>query len=273
MVIQVTPDIAHKLEIFNLDLKRKAPTTRGYYGRIARKFFIDGGDFSRQGMILWLEQNYTDNGIRTVYYVLKRLCRALGVPFPLDTDLLPPIPDEEEIYTPTTPRPIVIDLINHWKQFPGNYITSLVFLSTIYGLRSIEMTSVDLHLPLSFIMIVAKRKGRSGKPVIREHLIPDGMGKFLEGYEQYSERSVTYTFTKVCRAIGYKRQIKENWHGIRRALDTACVDAKIDNILIKRFMRWTKKRDDMVSVYFHKDFAEINQEMFKVHPFLSVWRI
>ena len=163
-----------------------------------------------------------------------------------------------------------------WKLLPDDYHTALLFLSTIYGLRSIEMSQdsrqpIQLHLPGSFTMAVAKRHGRGDKPVIREHLIPEGMDKYLTGFTLMSKRSVEYAYRPVARAIGYKPSEHESWHAIRRSLDTACVDADIPTTLIKRFMRWSKSRADMPSIYYHTDFADVNTKMFEVHPYLPLW--
>jgi hypothetical protein len=269
--------IDKQLAIFAGDLGRKSPATRNYYMSIAHKFLTESGDFSRAAMRQYLEgMGYCDNSVRTTYYVLKRLCRALSITFPLDTEFLPPVPDEDEIYTPTVSLDIVTSLVQYWRHQPGEYVTSLVFLSSMYGLRSIEMTDIEV-CKSSFIMQVAKRKGRANKPVIREHLIPTGCEKYLDGYVPLSKRSVEYRFPQACRAIGYKRKPKESWHSMRRALNTALMDTKMDmsteskELLIKRYMRWTKKRGDMVNLYYHKDFSDINREIFLVHPILPLW--
>lgn len=279
--------ITDQLNILLNDFSHESPDTRKSYMSKARRFLVESGDFSRAGMKAYLENmGYNDNSVRTTYYTLKRLCKALGTPFPLDEKQLPPAPDEDELNTPTISVDNIKRLINYWKQSPGDYTTALVFLSTMYGLRSIEMTSIEV-LMASFVMKVAKRKGRANKPVMREHLIPAGMEQYLSGYYPISERTVNYTFHKACRAIGYKPREHENWHAVRRALNTAMRDVKtlepsgtpgimvekhIDDMLISRFMRWAKPRSLMTSTYTHHEFADINREMFLVHPFLKLWK-
>jgi hypothetical protein len=223
-------------------------------------------------MIKFLDNiGYCDNSIRTVFYVLKRLCKALDIKFPLDTEFLPPLPDEEDIYTPTMSVDNTRRLIAYWRNYPGEYITSLVFLSTMFGLRSIELSNVEIKKS-SIIVNVAKRRQRRTGPVTREHPIPKGMMKYLEGYEPMSEMTVKYTFWKACRRAGIKRRYKENWHSIKRRLNTSCIDANINRTLLKRFLRWARDRRDMSDVYYHKEFSEVNEEIFKVHPFLPDWR-
>jgi len=265
------PTITKQLSILKDDLRRKSPRTKSYYSSIARRFLIKSGDFSRHGMIKYLENmGYCDNSVRTAYYVLKRLCKALEVGFPLDTEFLPPLPDEEDLYTPTTSVDNIKRLIAYWRNFPGHYITSLVFLSTVFGLRSIEMVDVEIRKN-SIVVNVAKRRARPGKPVQREHPIPEDLMKYLGGYEQMSEMTVKYAGMKAFRRAGIRRMVKENWHSVRRCLNTACLDAGISNVMLKRFLRWSRDRRDMADVYYHKDFTEINEEIFRVHPFLHLW--
>lgn len=269
----VATTINKQLSTFEADLGRRSPRTRAYYLPIAKRFLTESGDFSRPGMIKWLDNSgYCDNSIRTVYYVLKRLCKALDNKFPLDTEFLPPLPDEEDIYTPTMSIDNTERVIAYWRNYPGDYLTSLAFMSTIFGLRSVEMTSVEIRKN-SIVVIVAKRKPRrGGKRITREHPIPEGMMKYLSGYEPMSEMTVKYAFWKVCRRAGVKRRYRENWHSIRRRIDTTCIDLGINRTMLKRFLRWTRDRRDMADVYYHKDFSEVNTEMFKVHPFLPLWR-
>lgn len=263
----MNPTIAKQLSIMEADLKRRSPRTTSYYISISRKFLSESGDFHRPGMLKFMDDiDWCDNSLRTVYYVLKHLCKALEKKFPLDEGDLPPPPDEESMYTPTMSLDNINKVIAHWKRFPGDYLTSLAFLSTIYGLRSIEMTTVEIGRN-SVLVYVAKRK----RVVTREHPVPEELMKYLSGYEPMSEMTVKYAFWKVCRRAGVKRQYKENWHSVRRCLVTACLDAGVNKVMLKRFLRWARDRRDMADTYYHKDFADVNEEMFKVHPFLKLW--
>lgn len=260
------PIINQQLITLTTDLARKSPRTRTYYRSIAKKFLTESGDFSRAGMIKFLNSIKNDNSARVSYYVLKRLCKALGKKFPLDKDDLPVLPDEETMQTPTTSLDNTKRLIAYWKNYPGDYVTSLLFLSTVYGLRSIEMTTIKIE-GNNIIVSVAKRRGE----VIRKHPVPEEMMKYLSGYDHLSEMSVRYAFWKACRRAGVKRQEKENWHSIRRRLNTTCINLGINRILLKRFMRWARDRRDMSDTYYHEDFGKINNEMFRAHPFLPLW--
>lgn len=276
----LNPTITKQLSILNADLSRKSPRTRRYYLSIAKKFLTESGDFSRPGILKFLNNmGYCDNSMRTAYYTLARLCKALEKKFPLDKDDLPPLPDEESIHTPTMTLDNIKRLISYWKNYPGEYVTSLVFMATMFGFRSIEMTDIEIKKD-SIIVNVAKRRGK----VRREHPIPEGLMKYISGYEQLSEMTVSYAFWKACRRAGIRRRERENWHSIKRCLNTACEDAGIKKVLVKRFLRWARDRRDMSDVYYHKPFDEINAIMFGkipipmsdppkyvVHPFLKLW--
>jgi len=186
--------------------------------------------------------------------------------FPLDKEDLPPLPDEEAMYTPTMSLDNAKKVIAYWKNYPGDYLTSLAFLSTIYGLRSIEMTDVEVKKD-SIVVNVAKRR----RKITREHPVPEKMMEYLSGYEHFSEMTVKYAFWKICRRAGVKRRKKENWHSIRRCFNTTCIDLGINKVLLKRFLRWARDRRDMADVYYNKDFTEVNKEMLGVHPFLPLW--
>jgi hypothetical protein len=264
------------------ELGRKSIRTRRRYHDVAYRFLTECGDFSRQGMSGWINSlGYSDNSIRQVFYILKRLCRTMQVAFPMDKDLLPPTPDEYELRRPVVSFDTLISMIDYWKRYPKDYHASLLFLSSVYGLRSIEMSAdaiqpIILHLPDSFEMSVAKRKNRGNKPVIREHLIPQDMSKYLTGFCLKSERQVNYSYNTIAHAISHKRLDHENWHSVRRLLDTVLLEAitkPSQQMLIRRFMRWNRGNNaaDMTNTYFNKSFADINREVFPIHPIIPLW--
>jgi len=255
------------LRVFANDIQRKAPTTQKYYLSIARKFMEESGDLSRPGIMTFMNgAGYCDNSLRAAFYVIKHLCKALDVKFPLDKEDLPPLPDDEDIYTPTMTMEEVTRMINYWKEYPGSYPTALLYMSTIWALRAIEMTTIEIH-DKSVTVHVAKRRTQ----VIREHPIwGDGM-IYLCGYEPLSEKTVGNTFWKICRKAGVKRDEDEGWHSIRRGFATIAQDNGVNPVLVKRYMRWARERGDMASMYYHKPFADINEDMKKCHPFLGLW--
>lgn len=234
---------------------------------VARKFLTEYGDFSRRGMMDFMHTSgLCDNTLRTDYYVLEHLCLAIGVPFQMNKNDLPAPPDEYDLYTPTLTEEEITRLITYWKNYPGSYATALLYLSTIYSLRAIEMTDVIVNNTSVTIHVAKKRRF-----VTREHPLWNNGLIYVSGYEMLSERTVNNTFWKICKKAGVKRQHDEGWHSIRRAFATVAHNKGVDSVLVKRYTHWAVNHDDMTDVYFHKPFEEINNDMEKVHPFLLLW--
>lgn len=274
--------IEEKLSILDNDLARKSSDTRMVYHCLVKRFLEESGDLSRQGMMRWFNlAEMSDNSLRTAYYALERLCKALEIKFPLDRDDLPPLPDEDTLNTPTITIEDVAQLIAHWRMYPGTYETALVFISTVFGTRTCEMSATQqltLTSKQSIIINVAKRKGKA----VREHVIPEIYWRYVDGYQNLSENSVRDKFRKVMKHAGLKRADSMSWHSVRRALATAFKLGGVEQELYKRFMRWAPNRDDMASVYTHVPFDQINSiilgqvpnpqtKLMVKHPFLGEW--
>lgn len=261
-------DVQHYINIFAADITKKSNKTRSTYLSIARKYLEQSNDFARHSMMGFINDiGYSDNGIRTAHYALKRLCKSLDIKFPLDKEDLPPVPDDDDLNSPTMPFEDATNLIAYWKQRPGEYLTSLVFISTMFGPRTIELTRIQVT-DHSIIIEVGKRRSK----VFREHPVEPVLKKYLTGYRPMSEQHIRNSFWRAVNQAGVPSVFHSNWHSIRRMLSTAFVDAGINKVMEKRFMRWTKDRRDMADVYFHKDFKDINDEIYKVHPILPLWR-
>lgn len=269
------------LDIFHTDIHRKSPDTVEYYLVVARKFLdYTSGDLTRASVLKFFDDSgYCDNSLRTIYYILEHLYTALGIKFPLNKNDLPPPVDEEDVNTPTMSPDNVHRVIQYWRGFPDEYVTSLVFLSTVYGLRATELTDAEVGKK-TVVVDVAKRK----RKVLRTHIIPDGCAMFVMGYAQMSESMVKYCFRQAVKRAGVTKRDHESWHSIRRSLYTSCLNTGLPKELIKRYMRWAKDTSDMGSVYFHMPFDEINRVIFGIdpvplsnppkytaHPYLQFW--
>lgn len=279
--------IEQVLEIFKIDIHRKSSETVNYYIPVARKYLLaTNGDFTRAAMLNYFDTaGYCDNSLRTIYRVLERLCKSLDIKFPLDSGDLPPPVDEEDINTPIMSPTNVQLLIQYWRGYPDEYVTSLVFLSTIYGLRATEMTDLEIgsgliqyNVPMSITVDVAKRK----RKVTRVHLLPSGYELFLHGYHQNNDTDVKLAFNHAIKYANIKKD--GSWHSIRRSLFTSFINTGAPKELIKRYMRWAKDKSDMGSVYYNADFNQVNKVVFSIesmpftnppqfikHPFLKFW--
>lgn len=257
------------LSILEADMARKSPHTKRAYRRFAREFLEKHNDFSRPGIVAYINElsdKYSPNTARLGYAAIAYLCRALEVRFPLDARHLPPPPGEGEINAQPMPKEDIEQIIAYWKQYPGEYLTSLAFLSSVYAPRLGELTNIQIGND-TLIIDIEKRRSRT----TREHLIPNGNVRYLEGYEKCSYGVVNGTFGVICKRAGVVKPKIGAYHCVRRTLNTELILAGLSEVVVRRFMRWTQKTGDMPSVYFHKPNADIDKMVFEVHPFLKLW--
>ena len=262
------------LETLEFNLRKRSPRTKQAYLWIARLYLeFSPNDYSRTAMLRFMEhlelRKFSPNSRRLAHYALSRLCRSLEVKFPLDGDDLAPPPDESELNTPTLSNEQVGALIGYAKGWPGAYYTSLLFLSTLYGIRSVEMTDVEIGEGAIRVFMAKKRK-REGRPPTRVHILPDNGALFLSSYRPAPEWKVIEAFHEICLDAGVKTE-GGAWHQIKRSLNTQLRLAGVEPEIVRRFLRWSADRQDMSSVYFHIKPEEIDRMAFAKHPFLSSW--
>ncbi len=274
--------ISEMLKIFDVDISRKSKDTKSTYHYIANKFLNESGDFSRHGILSWLDSvDLSDNWHRVAHYAISRLCKSLEIKFPLDRDDLAAKPDEDTLCAPIMSSDDVKLLIEYWRNFPGEYTTSLVFMGTVFGRRSSEMSTtkmVDITKN-SIVFRIAKRKALT----VREYKLHEQYMKYVTGYENLSENNVRSHFRTALHKAGIKVMENQNWHSIRRRLVTSCDDLGIPDKLYKRFIGWAPTMNDMASVYSHHSFDTVTGIMlgqipnpetgvFVKHPFLEGWK-
>jgi hypothetical protein len=68
---------------------------------------------------------------------------------------------------------------------------------------------------------------------------------------------------------GLEHQDGAGWHSFRRSLDTILV--QWNYIYTKIFLRW-KLSGDMALAYVTLDPLKVDEEVFKHHPFLPLWK-
>jgi len=144
-------------------------------------------------------------------------------------------------------------------------------LSTTYGLRRVEMarlTSSDF-IPESVTVHTAKGGRKT------THLIPKEIAPYLACFKPCRHDTLTHIFHRIMIKTGIKATGGYGWHSIRRALATELIltDASALNVL--RFMRWSdasaRGEFGLLTIYARKDQERIDEEIFKIHPFLPYW--
>lgn len=261
-----------------LDTENYSQRTVRSYMEYARMYLSKYDHFSKATITEFLVQyaeGHSKASAILAYYSIKRLCNSLGIKFTVLRSDLPKFPVYDDYSTvPVLRKTELFQLIDYWKQYPGEYATSLLFLSSVYGLRAIEMSRIVVSPGKDIISVhVAKRKSAPGKLPIRNHVLPHYGAVYLDGYQTCSVGNVSRKFRQICRDAGVTRPNNGGWHSIRRTVNTHLLLAGAHDVLVKGFMRWVKNKKDMPSLYFHLPPDEIDTMIFDIHPFLSRWRV
>lgn len=145
-------------------------------------------------------------------------------------------------------------------------------LATTYGLRRVEMTKLKpSSFPDEHHLIVDTAKGGSRTT----HLIPPQIAPYLGCFKHYEADSLTHMFHRIARKCGLNTGAGYGWHSLRRSLATELIMSEVSALNVLRFMRWsdasTRGEFGMLTIYAKKDQGRIDNDIFKMHPFLSYW--
>ncbi len=167
----------------------------------------------------------------------------------------------------------VISLIQMGRQLLKPNEISYLALATTYGLRREEMSKPEPpDIADSAITIHVVKGGPT-----TTHLIPPEIAPYLDSYSPYGKDHMSHMFLRMLYKTGIRVGAGYGWHSIRRALTTELVIEEASVLNIMRFMRWSEasigfgRELAMLRVYAKKDQERIDQEIFKIHPFLPYW--
>jgi len=265
------------LQTMEYNLRKKSPRTKDRYMGITQEYIrFSGGLLDRTTMLKFMESTenkWSDSSRRLTHYVLKKLCKAMEKPFPLDADDLYPTTAISKLYTPTLSVPTIQSMIS-WFKPEGSYTTALLFLSTMYGCRSLELTRIIVG---NNIVTIPLAKKRGGVPLDKTHILPPGMFRHLTEYKNnLSEWLVIQQFHIATSQVTIN-PVDGAWHTIRRSLITQLQLAGVDPEVITRYMGWEKSAtppgaSPMVGRYFHIPDSDIDDMVYRKHPFIEMWR-
>lgn len=177
---------------------------------------------------------------------------------------------ESDINRPVFSFAEVNELIRRGREVLSARELADLALSTTYGLRREELTSLDVGDGVVTVNTV-----KDGP--VTTHLIPDEIKGYVEGYEPIGDvRYLSLVFQRIVDKVGMDLNGKAyGWHAIRRALVTELVLRDVSLLHIIRFMRWSigvfRGEFGMIEVYAVRDQEKIDKAIFRVHPFLKFW--
>lgn len=259
--------------------RRREPSTIARYAEFATRFARFTGKqegFSEDDALRYIdhliERGYSDSSIRWTYYALKRVYRAVHSPFTVTLEDLP-LGRRSTPHRPALSRDEVAGLIGFVRAAGTRAEQFYLAMSTTYGLRRVELSRLARE---SFgegtVTIQAAKHGE-----LRTHLVPDEIQTVIREALRanalgYGTSALTVMFRELCQRAGLEKNGPLGWHSIRRALDTALLDAGLPYYVVKDFLRWRASPGDMVGLYHRPSPADVDRKVFLAHPFVGFWR-
>jgi len=228
--------------------------------------------YDRQDLMKFLkwerEQGFTQNSINTHLRPIKLLAQVQGWTFP---KLSMPKVRAEDITRTIFTREQVISLIQTGQRLLEPKELSYLAIATTYGPRREEMCYPEPpEITGSKITFHTVKGGPT-----TTHLVPPELAPFLEDFKPYSADYMSHMFLQILHKTGMRIGKKYGWHSFRRALATELLLSEASALNISRFMRWSdatlKREFGMLAIYAKKDQARIDNQIFRIHPFLPYW--
>jgi integrase len=259
-----------------------SPRTRKLYDGHLRRFyaFLAGREVSEESILAYLDKldkkGLSRNYIKTCFKVLKA---NLPV-WPISRERTKKIKfgvDPSTIHQPVLRADAQAKMLA-WARSVGD-VEGEAFLavSSIYGARSIEIASLteeDILEGGAKLRIKTRKHGET-----RIHLVPKEIQPVLlrHKFRPVSDRRSSTIFRRMYLNSVENHVKRTGWHSIRRSLVTELIRAKLDFNVIGSFLRWKMSADvfeipRMIAVYDQRPFEEVDRMVFKVHPFIGMWR-
>ncbi len=146
----------------------------------------------------------------------------------------------------------------------------LMAISTTYGLRATEIRMLrkdDTHRNKKTIFVHTLKGGLD-----REHLVPPQIAQYIFSYDFpiLSTNQMYEIFSEIAKAAGIERIPRKCYHAIRHSLASELVyTQKVDQTTAFKFLRW--QGGTMLNIYATPYMPDIDQTIFKAHPFLKYW--
>jgi len=216
------------------------------------------------------ERGIRQNSIVTMLRPVKLLWQILelgefpklAMPQVKTTDVSRPILGSEEI----------VKMIKEGKHILDKQSLAYLALATTYGLRRGEMSKMSDKCVCGVKEL--RVETLKGGPVT-VHKVPDEIRKHLNGFETIDDRYMSRKFNAICNRVGLRNKKGYGWHSIRRRLATELITRGLPSLTVVRYMRWSdawmKGELGMLGIYVKKEQGTIDEEVFKIHPFLEYW--
>lgn len=258
------------LDVFRVDLEAFGLSRRtlNSYLPIVRKFLrFSGGEVDRASIASFLaslREDWKPSSVRQAYYVLRRFLDAVGE----EVDLPRLKFEEGEIERRVIPREAVEKMVESAEGELRAYLA----LSTTWGFRRVELAEITTESFQDGKIVVKSAKGGE----LRVHKIPEGLEWLAEHpFEPKPLSTLSALFKRALLKAGFPLEDYRGygWHSIRSALVTGLVQAGLDPVTIFKFMGWKGGRTRLALpiIYTRMEGEEIDERVYKSHPFLPLW--
>jgi len=278
------------LKKYSANLERSE--NRNHYLRYARHFLDNAEGLDRASIdnyIEKLQKKFSPGTVNFAFRVIRRVFAVNELTWEYRQGEAPAIGQRDEYRPQLSPNVIELMIVaaKSGKLFPDEQC--FVALSTVFGLRREELANLrpaDLNLRSGAIYVATVKSGRQ-----RYHLIPQEIEPYLAAHnfgDRYAVATLSQMFKRILAksGAGALRDRRLGWHSIRRALLDSLVDAGVNVLAARAFLRWKAAEGDMAmpSRYYGNvvvDLAESgpvleeakgDEEIFEKHPFLPFWR-
>ncbi|MDP2158911.1 MAG: hypothetical protein Q8K02_00375 [Flavobacterium sp.] len=263
---------------FHKAISFKTKTTQETYHIFINRYLENfNGILSKDNLLEFLSK-FSKNSILTVFYSLKFFYKSIGIPMEITRGDIAPkgVKKIKEMMTHEEVRDLIIESKKHLGTIELGYIA----LSTIYGLRRIElydttseMIDIDRRI---FTPFTHKSEGANE----RIHLIPEEIAPVLfemkEGLVGIKKKPVitqmNFFFDYAAERAGVQLRPRLGFHSIRRALITELNETDCKPIYIANFMRWKERNPHIMQEYIQLNPKKVDETIFESHPYLRYWR-
>lgn len=161
-------------------------------------------------------------------------------------------------------------LIASVKDHPAEgWQRALVFLSTVYGFRRMELAEILAEgITLPIIDVQTKKGGRR-----RHHTVPQEFWRFLTFPSHAVNRNKLHReFQAIMERLFGVLEDGVGTHAVRRSLVTGLLDngATIEQVIV--WMGWSRHRGPIALTYYRPEERNVDAFILERHPFLQYWR-
>lgn len=273
--MRLTKDMTSK---FYKAISFKTKATQETYHIMINRYLEDcGGELSKDGVMNFLSK-YSKNSILTAYYAIKFLYKTIEVPMEVKRGDIAPkgIHKVKEMMQ----HDEVKDLIVESKKHLGTIELGYIALSTVYGLRRIELydTIPDMIDMDKRMFTPFTHKAESSNE--RTHLIPEEIAPILfemkEALGTIKKKPVitqmNFFFDYACEYAGITLRPRLGFHSVRRALITELNETECKPVYIMNYMRWKERNPHIMQEYIQLNPKKVDEAIFEHHPYLKYWR-